>query len=113
MVDYKQDTVIGTKWQRCNRVQVINEYNQTPYVIFGEEQIINLGDTYVSTQPTQTQCSATFNLANEIPLRDPSTGELTGTTTTHAELYQILYSLYIETATKRDADILAAQTLAP
>lgn len=108
MTDYKQDTVVGTKWQRCNRVQIINDYNKTPYIIFGEEQIINLGETYISTQPPQAQCMAPFNSAESIPLRDPSTGELTGSMTTHSELYQILYSLYIDTATKRDSDIEVA-----
>jgi hypothetical protein len=33
---------------------------------------------------------------------NPETGEATGATVTHAELYAILFSLYMQTAVERD-----------
>lgn len=109
MIEYKQSALAGTKWQRCNRVNIVNDYNSTPYIIFGEEELINLGDSYFSNQPKYNQCIHNFNPLSNIILRDPTTGNLTGSTMTHAELYQAMYSLYIETATRRDEDILAAE----
>jgi len=47
-------------------------------------------------------CSATFDPQGVIDVRNPETGELTGATVTQAELYAIVYSLYIQTATARD-----------
>lgn len=36
---------------------------------------------------------------------NPETGEPTGATVTHGELYAILYSLYMQTALERDVAI--------
>lgn len=102
MADYKQDTISGTKWQRCNRVQIINDLNDTPRIIFGEEEIISLNGEFIHNQPKQYECASNFSYNTSINLRDPNTGELTGATSTQGELYVLLYSLYIQTALERD-----------
>ena len=43
-----------------------------------------------------------FDLEADFPLLDPVTGMPTGQTMTNAGLYQALFSLYMQTATRRD-----------
>lgn len=107
-MNYKETSVTGSSYQRCNRVQIVNNLDRgTPTVIFGEELIVNVGSD-VLHQSVNSECSAVFDpLAGAIPLLDLQTGEPTGAVATHMDLYQILYSLYIQTALARDAASIA------
>jgi hypothetical protein len=49
----------------------------------------------------RTQVAITL-AANVGKMLNPETGEATGATVTHAELYAILFSLYMQTAVERD-----------
>ncbi len=103
-MNYKESTVVGTSYVRCNRVQIVNKLNQTPWVVFGEEKVITTEDGSVTLPTSGTaECTKLFDpIGGSIALLDPETDTPTGETVSHAKLYQILYSLYLETAQERD-----------
>lgn len=101
MPDYKEAQATAKKWQRCNFVTIENAHGRSPYITFAEESAINLdGNTYL--QPNGS-CRADYDATATFPILDPVTGEPTGVTATHDQIYQLLYSLYIHTALARDA----------
>ena len=109
-MNYKETNLSGSSYQRCNRVQIVNNYDQVPYIVFGEEKIINMGDEIVHQGVNTQNCTSQFDpVAGEISIRNPLTGELTGSSVTHTELYTILYSLYLQVAEERDIAVAAAQ----
>lgn len=105
--NYQQTSLAGVQWKRSKRVQIENPYGKTPSAVFTEEIAITLADGSVITIPEST-IEVTFNPSAEIPLINPWTGEpLTNVEgvpqfTTHMELYILLHSLYIQSATARD-----------
>jgi len=102
MANYNEITITGTSWTRCKEVYITNQYGRTPGIIFGEEKVVILDDT-ASTIPSKDEIKVTFEANETFPLLNSSTGEPTGTTYTHKQLYEILYSLYITSAKARDA----------
>lgn len=109
MANYNETTITGSSWTRCNNAYVINEYGRTPGIIFGEQKIVMI-DSVATLVPLNTEVKVTFDPNKTFPLLNPSTGEPTGSTYTHKQLYEILYSLYIYSAKERDAE--AEQRLA-
>lgn len=102
MADYKESTATGKVWQRCYRVIIENARVGTPNIAFAEEEVVDIGGKTVSSHAGY--CNAIFDAAaGTIAMVDPTTNLPTGTTVSHAELYAILYSLYLQTATQRDA----------
>lgn len=99
-MDYKESAVSGTSWQRAVRVVVENPYNGAPSINFVEEKAINLGDKVI-TQPI-ANLSCPFDPQATFPGLDPSTGLPVGRDITHAEVYVLLFSLYMDLAKKRD-----------
>jgi hypothetical protein len=110
-MDYKQSDEVGTSWQRCNNLGVINPLAgdttllpgqpTIPTIFFSEEKVINLGGETI--RKPAGGCQKEFNATDVIPLLNPSTNEPLGTTATHQDLYVLLYSLYMQTALERDA----------
>ena len=102
MADYNETTVTGSAWQRCKQVVVDNRRGVTPSIRFDEERVTALsdGDTVHRALGALT---VPFEPQAVVELRDPATGEVTGETITHAEIYAILYSAYLGTARARDA----------
>ena len=112
MSDYKESTVAGTTWQRCYQIVVDNQRGAAPAVSFCEEEVLALADgREIKTQ--LGPLTIPFDPAQEIPLRDPTTGELTGATTTYGEAYTLLYSAYMAAAEARDAAIAAPSDPVP
>lgn len=102
MADYRESIATGKTWQRCKSITIDNTRGSVPSVIFTEEAVVELGGLTVGSHAGY--CSATFDPQNgSIPLLDMATGEPDGTAVSHAELYQILFSLYMATAQARDA----------
>lgn len=101
--NYNEVTVAGTSWLRCARVIVQNEREGQVYVLFDEERIINIGGTQKIAQPVGA-LRVDFDPASSIELIDPETNLPTGDTISHAAIYQILYSAYLQAATARDAE---------
>ena len=114
-MNYKQTELAGTSWVRCHGITVTNplagaeEHDRHgqpigPTAFFTEEKVVTMDGADLRI-PTG-HCSKAFSPEALIPMIDPATGEATGETVTHGALYQILYSLYIQTALERDAAAL-------
>ncbi len=109
MPDYQESKVTGQAWQRCHQVVIENPRHGSKVVRFDEERILALdGDAEVRT-PAGT-LAVLFEPGAEIPLRDPTTGELTGNSISYGEAYMVIYSAYLAAAQDRDA---AAQPATP
>jgi len=106
MANYKETAVSGSSYSRCCEIKIINPLNATPVVAFVEQQATVLLDGKVYTERSDTLTSE-YDPAKLIPMRDPTTGNLTGASTSFADVYNILYSAYIAEAEARDAAIAA------
>lgn len=112
-MNYKETALSGTSWMRCRTVTITNPLPghgpkhfvtgvaEGPCAVFREEKVISIGGEQTTVEAGSCKCA--FSPGASIALLDPSTGDPTGATVTHAELYAVLYSLYIQTATARDA----------
>lgn len=101
MANYKQTSVIGDSWQRCRFVQINNTLGSVPQIQFTEETVLKL-EGFGTVNKDIGYFMAEFNPNSTIEMVDVHTGELTGETVTHQRLYEILHSLYIQEAHKRD-----------
>lgn len=111
MPDYKQTAVTGTSWQRAWRVECENPLSGKREVIFHEEQVLNAADQQIRTPVGSLRVPLTAdNALTSFPLLDPDTGAQLGTAT-YAQVYRMLHSLYMHSATQRDAQQLALQEL--
>lgn len=104
MSDYKESDVTGVVWQRCHTVQLSNQLGQDKTVFFQEEKVYNLdGD---DMRKYVEGCGKTFNATDSFPILNTEDGTETGEVMTHAQLYQAIYSLYMQTAKERDAGLI-------
>lgn len=112
MPNYKETTAAGTAWTRCNAITISNRIEGSklfplepmPAAHFYEERVVSV-EGAVSVCADIGRISKAFNPTDTITLLDPVTGEATGETATHGALYGILFSLYIQTAQERDAQL--------
>ena len=102
-MNYKETNITGTSWVRCNNVTITNPLNgEVPTAFFQEEKVVCIDDA--NTIVPEGFCCKVFDPSSGvIPLLNPVTGASLGPNVTHAELYTILYSLYVQTAMERDA----------
>lgn len=101
MSDYKESSVAGQSWQRCHQVVIDNRRGGVPTVRFDEETVVALEGSAEVRTPAGV-LTVDFDPARQIPLRNPVTGELTGTVMTYADAYAVLYSAYLDAALERD-----------
>jgi hypothetical protein len=101
MPNYRESTVNGSTWQRCCAVTVRNPWGGAPGIEFHEERIIAVDGEDI--HQGVAGCEKPFNPVATFPLLDPATNLPTGASMTHAEFYAVLYSLYMQTASERDA----------
>ena len=107
-MNYKETTATGTSWVRCRAITVTNPFQEQvmdhtvspPTAYFTEEKVVNL-DGLKMLMPAGS-CAKEFENTALIPILNPVTGVATGETATHAALYTLLFSLYMQTATERD-----------
>ena len=111
-MNYKQSDITGETWTRCRTVTITNPLPDTgeldvmtgirqgPRAYFSEEQVLSIESGNLTS--SAGACFKDFDPVATIPLIDLTSGSPTGATVTHEQLYQILYSLYIQTATERD-----------
>lgn len=111
MANYKETSGTASAWRRCNRVIVDNPIDSNSSARFFEENVVSLGGARV--QSDAGSLLAAYQPDEKIMLRDPATGELTGAYVTQAHLYQVMYSLYMQEATRRDLEQSASQPPAP
>lgn len=99
-MNYREQQTTGVTWRRCHEVTLFNPLNGTQFARFAEQDACTVGDKTITTQAMYLDLP--FDLEADFPLLDPVTGMPTGQTMTHAGLYQALFSLYMQTATRRD-----------
>jgi len=101
MANYKETTLEGNTWQRCKQVVIENPLGKPALVRFDEEKMISMS---VGAQVRRDLGSLVlpFTPSAVIELRDFETGEFTGETVTHGDVYNILYSAYLGAAMARD-----------
>jgi hypothetical protein len=112
-MNYKQSDITGTTWTRCRTVTINNPLPGKgsinivtgqpvgPNCVFLEETALSTGTEILTFD--SGGCQTVYVPDSVITLLDPTTGNPTGETVTQAKLYQILYSLYLATATARDS----------
>lgn len=102
--NYQYTTVTGESWLRAKRIVIDNPLNVIPSIKFVEERVVNIegGEQYFRDQGVLEVVATESNMANEIPLLDPETGESTGQVVTYGEAYNLLKSAYIHFADLRD-----------
>jgi hypothetical protein len=102
MADYKESEVTGVSWQRAYRITVENKLNTNPTMVFEEEAVVDVGDVVTTNHVGNVQ--GEYNPEDTFPLLNPETGEPLGGSITQAEMYVMLYSVYIHLAAQRDID---------
>ncbi len=100
MPNYKQSTVAGTSWQRCQQVVLDNPLGAVPTIRFDEQEVISLGGQEIKRSAGSLPLP--FDPARPIPLRDPGTGALTGDVSSYGAVYVLIYSAYMAAAEARD-----------
>ena len=103
MPNYKEVAVEGTQHQRARLIQISNELNATPFIVFCEEVVTTLGGKVFHEDVGQLKHD--FDPAASFDLVNPVTGELLGAQMTHQAFYVALYSLYYQLAAIRDTPI--------
>jgi hypothetical protein len=79
-----------------------------PYVAFSEEDAVKSESGGVATSISDT-CSVRFSSEAVVNMVSPDTLLPTGVTFTHADVYNMVFSLYFSAANTRDADRAAAE----
>lgn len=110
MSDYNETTISGKSWQRCNEIRINNPRCGPPSVDFVEERVI-VADS--ESRQALGVLTVAFDPARTFALRDPTTGEMTGSYMTYGEAYAVLYSAYINAALVRDADAVRPEPELP
>jgi len=101
VANYNETVGTGTMWTRCHKIVIENPYLGLEKVIkFFEENVVTINNKIIVKESSTVKNS--FNPNSTINILDPETGQSTGETITHQELYNILYSLYIQSALERD-----------
>ena len=102
MANYKEVKGSGTSWRRAKQVIINNplETNTGKQIMFIEEDVVSLDGNVFKKDVGFV--STNYNKDYIINLRDPATGERTGTTISQSVIYQALYSLYLDIAENRD-----------
>ena len=101
-MNYKEQAVSGSQWQRCNRITIDNPYQGTPQITLHEEVITLAGETVF--HEFAGALSMPFDPAASIDLLDPESGAPLGASMPQAQIYVALWSLYIQRALARDAE---------
>lgn len=96
------EAVTVTKIQRCNRVTLTLPTDGVPSALFTEEVVTQVaGQEFKAPVDgigiTALEPTATFDIY------DTATGIVTGATMSYQDLLQLIQSMYLTEATKRDA----------
>lgn len=92
----------GATYKRAASIVIDNNLGRPqPIVTYHEETVVLSNGTPVFSQQRGI-ISGAVNLTANIALRDPATGNLTGSELPVAVLYQALYSDYVNRAEARD-----------
>ena len=106
MSEYKEEPITtAKKRQRARQIVIRNEHDETPKVIFMEEEVFEL-DGAIITRGISEVLEKEFTIANSgtsFDLMNPTDNTvIKDATMTYGELYAALYSLYFHLAGDRD-----------
>jgi len=105
MSKYVETPIAAAVYQRSHCITITNPYQAYPVVTFEEEQLIKREDGTVFHDvlrgPHLTKIIDDYGY--EFPVYNPLTQQKTGQTSTAAQVYAIIWSVYMFEATKRDA----------
>jgi hypothetical protein len=106
MANYQETSVVGTAWQRCYKVELRNPIQGDKLAIFLEEEAIDLGNGKMIVEPKGALQESFSDPSRVINILDPVTGLPTGEEIMYQDLYNILYSLYMQLAVARDQAVV-------
>ena len=105
MADYQETTISGTSYKRANEVFISNPLNGAKTVRFSEELVINISGTPQRVPQGVFDVILTdANKSAPINVIDPTSGA-TISQMTYEQIYGILFSLYLDSANKRDIEL--------
>lgn len=108
MNNYKQTSVIGESWVRAYHFSISNPQTGLKQINFQEEKVTVLDIGANSGRVGEVLDEFTETGTNtEFSLLDPVTGAVVGTAN-YDDLYNMLHSLYMHLAQKRDEQLSAA-----
>lgn len=106
---YNSTTLTATKYYRCGSISISNPLEGTPMINLHEEEVLDTGDggtPIVRPSKRTNRLSVAYDPTLVIQERNPDTGELTGGSFTLGDMYGRLYSMYIQKAMERDAQVV-------
>ena len=107
MPNYKETTQevsiqgVIQEWQRARQVLIKNDYGLVPYIVFTEEKITKYPDGRQTNKDIRSHKAKLDIPTKEFNLLNPETNEVVGTAK-YADVYIMLYSLYMSLATEAD-----------
>lgn len=99
-MNYREQTETGTSWRRCHEVHIYNPLDGAKRVRMDEQDVVTFNGK--TADMNAGYIAKDFDPTAAIQLLNLDTGLPTGEVMTHAELYQALYSLYMQCAAERD-----------
>lgn len=99
-MNYRESDGPGTAWRRSHRVILENPIEGVRSATFLEQDVARVGDKLIAADAGS--CRSVFDPSALVMLKDPETGENTGAYVTQAYVYQLMYSLYMDAAERRD-----------
>lgn len=99
--DYKETTVVGSRWHRFGRVVINNPRGGFPSVSCVEQEVLSIGEAEEIVRDVGNLDFA-FNASEEIPVLDPLTMQPTGITATMGDVYTLVFSAVMAKAKARD-----------
>lgn len=103
--------ITGRQYERIFRITCENPLAGNHSITFERMRVIEIPgmqpvETYIGPI---TEGFSAESAAQEFPMRDPATGELTGETVTDGQLFAMLYSRSIHAMAKADAPVEVPQ----
>lgn len=93
-----QQPVAGESYTRSPQVVIDNRMGRTPTITFHREMVLGTAGGSVMCQPMAPNVLA-FDPQASVPVINPETGEPTGDTVTHGEIYALLFSAFVAAET--------------
>jgi hypothetical protein len=111
MSKYIETALSAAAYQRCKKITIYNPYMGVPTVQFEEEMIIKRADGSALHDNLSTMTKLINNYSETFPIYNPVTQAKTGATGTVAQLYAMIWSVYMNEAVYRDAHLAKVAVL--